>query len=38
MLLVFIAVGAAGWVVLQVRAWALWLPLTMKAVLLEDER
>ena len=37
MLLVFVTVGAIGWVVLQVKAWTLWLPLTMKAVLPEDE-
>jgi hypothetical protein len=37
MALTLITAGAAGWVVLQVRAWALWLPLTLKAVLLEDE-
>jgi hypothetical protein len=38
MLLTLVAAGTAGWAVLQVKAWALWLPLTLKAVALEDQQ
>jgi hypothetical protein len=37
MLLAIAVAGAAGLAVLQVKAWALWLPLTLTAVAIEDE-